>query len=202
MSHRFARQRLTVVVGRSGSGKSTLLRLIAGLDLPDAGDVLIDAQPLTGQDREQLAALRRRRIGYMPQEPTTVDFLSARDNIVLGLELRGASPAAGAQTANALLAAVGMADRVDQRVHRLSAGEVQRVALARAMATARGLLILDEPTSRLDENSADLVASLIAQAAKAGQTVICATHDPRLTEQADERLDLPMVLAKAAPEGL
>lgn len=192
MSHRFARQRLTVVVGSSGSGKSTLLRLIAGLDLPDAGEVLIDTQPLTGRDREQLAALRRERIGYMPQEPTTVDFLSAGDNVVLGLELRGVSPSPAAQAANTLLAAVGMADRVNQRVHRLSAGEVQRVALARAMATAQGLLILDEPTSRLDENSADLVASLITQAARGGQTVICATHDPRLTEQADERLDLPM----------
>ena len=85
-----------------------------------------------------------------------------------------------------------MADRADQRIHRLSAGEVQRVALARAVATACGLLILDEPTSRLDEHSADLVASLITQAARGGHTVICATHDPRLTEQADERVDLPM----------
>jgi ABC-type lipoprotein export system ATPase subunit len=200
MSHSFGRQQLTVVAGRSGSGKTTLLRLIAGLDRPDAGEVLIDAQSLTGQDREELARLRRRRIGYMPQEPGTVDFLSARENVVLGLRLRSVEPAGAARTATKLLTALGLAERADQRVHRLSAGEVQRVALARAMATARGLLILDEPTSRLDEHSAELVARLIGRAASSGQTVICATHDPRLCEQADEVLDLPVQGAPVKPD--
>jgi ABC-type lipoprotein export system ATPase subunit len=192
MTHAFSRQRLTVVSGRSGSGKTTLLRLVAGLDEPDAGEVVIDAQPLTGWNREQLADLRRRRIGYMPQEPATVDFLSARENVVLVLQLRGIAPAAAGQTAATLLVALGLEERADQRVERLSAGEVQRVALARAMAAARGLLILDEPTSRLDEASAELVAGLISQAARSGQTVICATHDPRLTELADEVISLPV----------
>jgi ABC-type lipoprotein export system ATPase subunit len=190
LTHSFAPQKMTVVAGRSGSGKTTLLRLIAGLDRPDAGEVVIDTEPLTGWDREQLAALRRRRIGYMPQEPATVDFLSARENVVLVLQLRGVEPETAAQTATVLLSALGLEERAGQRVERLSAGEVQRVALARAMAAARGLLILDEPTSRLDEASAELVAELIRQAARSGQTVICASHDPRLTERADEVLGM------------
>lgn len=188
LTHSFAPQRLTVVAGPSGSGKTTLLRLIAGLDQPDSGEVMIDAQPLTGWDREQLASLRRRRLGYLPQEPVTVDFLSARENVVFAQQLRGVDPAEANDTATALLSALGLAERAEQRVERLSAGEVQRVALARAMASARGLLILDEPTSRLDEASAELVADLIQDAARRGQTVICATHDPRVTGRADELL--------------
>jgi ABC-type lipoprotein export system ATPase subunit len=90
--------------------------------------------------------------------------------------------------ASVLLTALGLGERLDQRVHRLSAGEVQRVA--RAMAAARGLLIIDEPTSRLDEASAELVGALLGQAAQGGQTVICATHDPRLLERADASLSL------------
>jgi putative ABC transport system ATP-binding protein len=190
ITYSFAAERLTVVSGRSGSGKTTLLRLLAGLDQPDAGEVRIDAGSLTGRDREQLASLRRQRIGYMPQEPTTVEFLSAHENVVLAQRLRGIPPSRAAQTATSLLAALGLGERANQRVHRLSAGEVQRVALARAMAAARGLLILDEPTSRLDEANAELVASLIRQAPRSGQTVICATHDARLTEQAEEVLAL------------
>ena len=190
MTHAFDCQRLTAVAGRSGTGKTTLLRLIAGLDQPDAGEVLIDEQLLTGRGREQLAALRRQRIGYMSQEPVTVEFLSARENVALALELRGVDPDAATQRAMALLTSLGLSERADQRVHRLSAGEVQRVALARAMAAARGLLIIDEPTSRLDEASAELVAVLLRQAAQEGQTVICATHDSRLLERADASLSL------------
>jgi ABC-type lipoprotein export system ATPase subunit len=191
VSHRFAHQGFTVVAGRSGTGKTTLLRLIAGLDQPDAGQVLIDEQPLTGCDREELASLRRERMGYMPQEPATVEFMSARENVALALALRGIDPGPANPRMEALLERLGLAERADQRVHRLSAGEVQRVALARAMVAARGLLIIDEPTSRLDEASAELVAGLLGEAAQAGQTVICASHDPRLIERADALLNLP-----------
>ncbi len=190
LSYSFPPSSLTVIAGRSGSGKTTLLRLLAGLDQPDAGQVLIDADTLAGQAREQLAALRRHRIGYMSQEPVTVAFLSARENVSLALELRATDPAVAAPKATAWLRAVGLDELEEQRVHRLSAGEVQRVALARAMAAARGLLIIDEPTSRLDEASTELVAGLLREASRGGQTVICATHDPRLIELADETLNL------------
>ncbi len=191
LSHVFTPGRLTAVTGRSGTGKTTLLRLLAGLDVPDAGELLLDREPLSGHDREQLAALRRRRIGYLPQEPTPVGFLSAEENVALTLLLRGWDPAPASQRATTVLTRLGLAERARQRVARLSAGEQQRVALARALAGARGLLIVDEPTSRLDEANAGIVAGLLAAAAASDrQTVICATHDPELIRCADEALPL------------
>jgi ABC-type lipoprotein export system ATPase subunit len=179
--------RMTAVTGRSGTGKTTLLRLLAGLDHPDAGELLIDQRPLGALDGEQLARLRRERIGYLPQEPSPVPFLSAEENVMLALSLRGWAPSAAAKRANEVLGRVGLEDRARQRVARLSAGEGQRVALARALASARGLLVVDEPTSRLDESSAAMVAQLLLQAAaEDAQTVICATHDPEVIRAADE----------------
>ncbi len=183
--------RMTAVTGRSGAGKTTLLRLLSGLDVPDAGDLLIDGQGMGGRDAEQLAALRRERIGYLPQEPAPVGFLSAEENVVLALALRGLDTSLGARRAVAVLAQLGLADRSRQRVARLSAGEAQRVALARALAGARGLLIVDEPTSRLDEANAAAVAACLATAsAEGGQTVICATHDPEVIRRAHRVVDL------------
>jgi peptide/nickel transport system ATP-binding protein len=191
LTHRFAPGRLTAVTGPSGVGKTTLLRLLAGLDHADQGDVLIDHRPLGPADAEELARRRRERIGYMPQEPWPVEFLSAEENVVLALRLRQWPPGAAAERASAALARVGLANRTSQRVHRLSAGEAQRVALARSLASARGLVIVDEPTSRLDEVTAGKVARLLAAAAaEDGQTVICATHDPAVIEEADEMVEL------------
>ena len=191
LDHAFAPGRLTVVTGRSGTGKTTLLRLIAGLDRPDGGELLLVGQPLNDRTREQLAALRRQRIGYMPQEPTTVGFLSARENVVLALRIRGWPADAAARRATSMLTAVGLGERAGQRVFRLSAGEIQRVALARALAGARGLLVVDEPTSRLDEANAAGAATLLARAAlQDGQTVICSSHDPAVIAGAGELLRL------------
>ncbi|HET6868483.1 MAG TPA: ATP-binding cassette domain-containing protein [Solirubrobacteraceae bacterium] len=190
LSHKFASGAMTVISGRSGSGKTTLLRLIAGLDRPDSGELLIDDRPLTTADREDLAALRRQRIGYMPQESTAIGFLSAQENVVVALRLRGVDQDDATERAVAVLAALSLSERVRQRVARLSAGETQRVALARALASSRGLLILDEPTSRLDEVNAATVAALLAAAARTGQTIICATHDPQLISHADELVRL------------
>ncbi|MGZ4218916.1 MAG: ABC transporter ATP-binding protein [Solirubrobacteraceae bacterium] len=190
LSHDFEHGRMTVVNGRSGSGKSTLLRLIAGLDQPDAGELMIDGRPLAQLDREQLASLRRERIGYMPQEPVAVALLSALENVVLALQIRGVGVGDAARRATGLLAALALSPRARQFVSRLSAGETQRVALARALASGRGLLVLDEPTSRLDEANARLVAAVLARARQEGQTIICATHDPLLVSEADEVLAL------------
>ena len=122
------------------------------------------------------------------QEPAPIGFLSAEENAILILRIRGwDADAAGERAAEALIWA-GLADRARQRVHRLSAGEAQRLALARALASARGLLIVDEPTSRQDENNARAIAALLSAAAahEEGQTVICATHDPAVIRQADK----------------
>jgi ABC-type lipoprotein export system ATPase subunit len=186
LTHDFAPGRMTAITGRSGAGKTTLLKLVAGLDRPSSGRVLLDGQPLDDRDGEQLAGLRRQRIGYLSQEPAPIGFLSAEENIVLMLRMRGWDSDAAAERAVAVLTRVGLADRIRQRVHRLSAGEAQRLALARALAGARGLLIADEPTSRQDENNALAVAALLAAVAhEEGQTVICATHDPAVIRRAD-----------------
>ena len=190
LSHDFERGGMTVVNGRSGSGKSTLLRLIAGLDQPDAGELMIDERPLAELDREQLAALRRAGIGYMPQEPVAVALLSALENVVLALQIRGVGVDDAARRATGLLASLALSQRARQFVSRLSAGETQRVALARALAGGGGLLVLDEPTSRLDESNGRLVAAVLARARQEGQTIICATHDPLLVSQADDVLAL------------
>ena len=194
LTHDFAPGRMTAIMGRSGAGKTTLLKLVAGLDRPSSGQVMVDGHPLGDGNGEQLASLRRQRIGYLSQEPAPIGFLSAEENAVLTLRIRGWDADAAAERAAEVLIRAGLADRTRQRVHRLSAGEAQRLALARALASARGLLIADEPTSRQDESNARAVAALLAAAAhEDGQTVICATHDPVVIRQADEvvALELP-----------
>jgi ABC-type lipoprotein export system ATPase subunit len=186
-THDFAPGRMTAITGRSGAGKTTLLKLVAGLDRPSSGQVILDGHSLGDRNGEQLASLRRERIGYLPQEPVPIGFLSAEENTVLVLRIRGWDADAAAERTARALTRAGLADRARQRVHRLSAGEAQRLALARALASARGLLIVDEPTSRQDENNARAVAALLAAAAhEEGQTVICATHDPAVIRQADQ----------------
>jgi ABC-type lipoprotein export system ATPase subunit len=187
----FAPGTLTAVTGRSGSGKSTLLRLLAGLERPDAGEVRVGGEPMTGRSREQLAELRAREVGVVAQEPQLAGFLAASEQTALPLLLSGRSPEEAAERARAWLLAVGLDERAEQRVARLSAGERQRVAIARALAGGRGLLLVDEPTSHLDEATAAATAELLRRAARVhGVTVVCATHDPVLVEAADAELPL------------
>ena len=191
LSWTFAAGALTVVTGRSGSGKTTLLSLLSGLDVPDAGELFVDGTAVGGDGSEQRAARRRARIGYLPQDPAPVGFLSAVENVVLALRVRGWPAAEAGARATEVLARLGLGERLRQRVSRLSAGEAQRVALGRALASARGLVIVDEPTSRLDERAAvDVAALLAAFAAQEGQTIICATHDERVIAHADAVLAL------------
>ncbi|MFL5844025.1 MAG: ABC transporter ATP-binding protein [Solirubrobacteraceae bacterium] len=181
---------LTAVTGRSGSGKSTLLRLLAGLARPDGGRVVIGDQALDGLDREGLAALRARHVGVVGQDPQLLSFLTAAEQVALA--------APDQHAARAWLAAVGLAERAGQRVGRLSAGERQRVAIARALAGGRGLLLVDEPTSRLDEANAVAIAGLLRSAAHDhGATVVCATHDTVVSAAADRTLALDPAAAPA-----
>jgi putative ABC transport system ATP-binding protein len=182
---------MTAVTGRSGSGKTTLLELVAGLRSPDSGELVLDGRLLTRLGREALATVRRQRIGYLPQEPAPIGFLSARENLMLALRARGQADWSSLATVDAILAQLGLDDRADQRVERLSAGEAQRVALARAVACARGLLIVDEPTSRLDDHTAALVAGVLRGLTADGQSIICATHDEALAALADRVILLP-----------
>ena len=182
----FESGRLTVVTGPSGSGKTTLLHLLAGLDLPDAGEVRVAGAEVQALDRAGRAELRRREIALVPQQSGLAPFLSARENVELGLEIRGieADP-------HEALAAVGLSERAGQRVSRLSAGEQVRVAIARALAVRPSLLLVDEPTARLDQANALRLGTLLTTLAReSGAAVVCATHDPVVIEQADGRLSL------------
>jgi ABC-type lipoprotein export system ATPase subunit len=193
----FPAGRLTAITGRSGSGKSTLLRLLAGLEAPDAGEVLIAGETIAGRDRAALARLRRDRIGVVGQELGLVPFLGARENVVLGLEVRGIAADEAARRATAWLERLGLEHRLGQHVVRLSAGERQRVALARALAAEPAVILVDEPTSRLDEANAALVATLLADVAhEQSAAIVCATHEPRLRAAADEELALEALTSR------
>jgi ABC-type lipoprotein export system ATPase subunit len=182
----FEAARVTAVTGPSGSGKTTLLHLLAGLELPDAGRIEVCGAAVQELDRAGRAELRRRHVALVGQRPGLVPFLSARENVELAEEIRGLSPGA-----RDLLTAVGLAERSAQRVSRLSAGEQVRVAVARALAAQPQLLLVDEPTARLDQANALTLAALLSRLARETQAaVVCATHDPLLIEQADARLAL------------
>jgi len=187
----FRAGRLVAVTGPSGSGKTTLLQLLAGLDVPDAGTVVVDGVDLAGLDRAGRAELRRTRLAYIGQTPGLVPFLSARENVTLGLALRGVEGSESEHRATHALAAVGLEDHADRPVSGLSAGQRERVAVARALAAKPLVLVADEPTARLDTSSAVTLGALLVQVARSsGTAVICATHDPLLIEQADEELAL------------
>jgi ABC-type lipoprotein export system ATPase subunit len=181
--------RLTVVTGPSGSGKTTLLHLIAGLDLPDAGEVRVLGTALQSLDREARATFRREHVALVAQEPPLIPFLSARENVELYLGVRRA--AHRRTEAGEALAAVGLAELAEQRVARLSTGEQERVAIARALASEPDLVIADEPTARLDYANALAIGDLLSRIARERRiAVLCATHDPAVIEQADVVLSL------------
>jgi len=186
LSERFPAGALTAVVGRSGTGKTTLLHLLAGLEEPSEGQVVLAGVRLTGVTRDRRAELRRRGVALVTQEPGLVPYLTALENVELGLALRGtrADPCAA-------LVEVGLEHRLDQPASKLSAGERQRVAIARALAADVRLLLVDEPTARLDEENARAAGALLARAARErGLAVVCATHDPILIELADRTVAL------------
>jgi ABC-type lipoprotein export system ATPase subunit len=187
----FRKGLLTVVTGRSGSGKSTLLHLLAGLEDPDGGEVTVLGTPLAGLDRAARAELRRTHVGFVDQDPGLLPFLTARENVELALALRGVPAEQARDDAARALSAVGLAERSEHHVARLSAGERARVAVARAIAPKPALLLADEATARLDQENAVAVASLFVRLAQEIETaVVCATHDPLVIEQADEELAL------------
>jgi ABC-type lipoprotein export system ATPase subunit len=190
-SARLREGRFTVVTGPSGSGKSTLLNLLAGLELPSAGEVVVLGEVVSSLDRGARAALRRSRLAVIAQDASLVPFLSARENIELALATRGVATNDASASAERALSSVGLAELGGQLVERLSMGERQRVAIARAVAARPAVLLADEPTARLDAANATEIGGLMARlVAEQGVTIVCATHDPLVIEQADEELEL------------
>jgi ABC-type lipoprotein export system ATPase subunit len=196
LSYRFHAGTFTAVVGRSGSGKTTLLHLLAGLERASSGTVRVLGTELESLNRTQLALLRRDHVALVSQEPGLIPYLTALENVQLASAVRGQKDEDGALAEQAL-AEVGLQHRLSLQASRLSAGERQRVAVARALAAHTELLLIDEPTARLDEDNAKTMAQLLRRAAhRHGLAVVCATHDPVLIEAADEIVPLARKIGK------
>lgn len=171
------------VMGPSGSGKSTLLALLAGLDRPSDGSVLIDGEPIDALNEDRLATLRLRKIGFVFQSFHLLGNFTAAENVMLPLELLGRP--APRERAMELLGRVGLADRGHHYPTQLSGGEQQRVALARAFAPAPKLLLADEPTGNLDGENSRIVVDMMLQLRRDERTtLVLVTHDPALADLA------------------
>lgn len=178
---------LVAIMGPSGSGKSTLLNLAGGLEPPSGGEVLVTGIDLRKATVKELAAVRRRSVGYVFQRFNLVPSLTAIENVMLPLELDGvhhhaARSAAGVALERVGLPGEGLADRYPDD---LSGGQQQRVAVARAIVGERRLLLADEPTGALDTRSGDQIVALLADLASAGSSVVLVTHEPRFASWAD-----------------
>lgn len=170
---------LVSIIGPSGSGKTTLLGLLAGLDTPTRGRVLLEDVDITRLNEDQRAQLRGERVGFIFQSFQLIPTLTAIENVQVPLELRG-EPNAG-RRARDLLARVGLADRLDHFPTQLSGGEQQRVAIARAFVNSPRILFADEPTGNLDSETGARIVALIEELNReSGSTVVIVTHDPAL----------------------
>ncbi|MFL6233614.1 MAG: ABC transporter ATP-binding protein [Thermoanaerobaculia bacterium] len=177
------------VLGPSGSGKSTLLALMAGLDRPTSGEIRIDGAPIQAMSEDELALLRRRKIGFVFQSFQLLSNLTARENVLLPIELLGLSNPFARTTE--LLEAVGLADRGHHYPSQLSGGEQQRVALARAFAVRPPILLADEPTGNLDGTTGRRVLELLTELrAREGTTLVLVTHDPAVASLAGRQIHL------------
>jgi putative ABC transport system ATP-binding protein len=177
------------VMGPSGSGKSTLMHILAGLDKPTSGSVVVDGQEITTMDDNELTKLRRRSLGFVFQFFNLLPMLTAEENIVLPLSIAGAKPES-AFFAD-LIDKVGLADRLHHRPAELSGGQQQRVAIARGLVSRPTVLFADEPTGNLDSTTSHEILELMRSSVDAyGQTMVMVTHDPRAAAIADRVLFL------------
>ncbi|MGH2755392.1 MAG: ABC transporter ATP-binding protein [Actinomycetota bacterium] len=171
------------ITGPSGSGKSTLMHLLGGLDRPDKGEVILEGRFLTSMNDKELAAVRRRRVGFVLQFFNLLPTLTAEENVAFPLLLDGAADAIG--RAEESLDSVGLAERYKHRPAQMSGGEQQRVALARALVTQPALILADEPTGNLDSLTGEEILQVLRDTADRGQTIVMVTHDLKAASYAD-----------------
>jgi putative ABC transport system ATP-binding protein len=185
----FQRGRFTAIMGPSGSGKSTLMHILAGLDKPTAGTVVLDGQEITSLDDGELTKLRRDKLGFVFQFFNLLPVLTAEENLVLPLSIAGRKP--DREWLERLIGTVGLEERRTHRPSELSGGQQQRVAVARALVSKPAVVFADEPTGNLDSKASEDVLRLLRQAVdEFGQTVIMVTHDPAAAAHADRLLVL------------
>jgi putative ABC transport system ATP-binding protein len=185
----FERGRYSAIMGPSGSGKSTLMHILAGLDRPTSGSVLLDGSEITELDDGDLTKLRRDKLGFIFQFFNLIPVLTARENIVLPLSIAGreAEPAYLQQ----LVETVGLQDRLTHRPAEMSGGEQQRVAVARALVSRPAVVFADEPTGNLDSKASEEVLRMLRRSVdELGQTVVMVTHDPEAASYADRLIVL------------
>jgi putative ABC transport system ATP-binding protein len=185
----FQRGRFNAIMGPSGSGKSTLMHILAGLDRPTSGTVVLDGDTITDLDDAELTKLRRDKLGFVFQFFNLLPVLTAEENLVLPLSIAGRKP--DSAWLEQLIRTVGLEERRTHRPSELSGGQQQRVAVARALVSKPAVVFADEPTGNLDSKaSADVLALLRQAVDEFGQTVIMVTHDPAAASHADRLITL------------
>ena len=190
------------LMGPSGSGKTTLLNIIAGIDRPSAGHVYVGETDIADLDEDELAEWRNQHVGFIFQMYNLIPVLTARENVELPLLLTDLGRAERRAHAEAALALVGLADRMDHRPRQLSGGQEQRVAIARALVTDPVLLLADEPTGDLDAKSAQEILAILGRLNREfGKTIVMVTHDPRAAKSASviRHLDKGVLLPLGPP---
>jgi putative ABC transport system ATP-binding protein len=178
------------VVGPSGSGKSTLMNLIGCLDTPTSGEYLLSGERVAGLDRNRLADIRNRRIGFVFQNFNLLPYSTALENVELPLLFAGAPTKERRERASAMLERVGLTDRMHHRPTELSGGQMQRVAIARALVNTPAIVLADEPTGNLDSSSGHGIVGLFEELHAAGQTIVIITHDPGVAKLASRRVEV------------
>jgi len=182
---------LVALRGRSGSGKTTLLNVVGGLDTPDGGSVHVAGLDVTAMGDRERMRLRREMVSYIFQSFGLLPVLSAAENVGVPLRIAGVAPQLREERVSLMLSTVGLADHARQRPGELSGGQQQRVAIARALATRPALLLADEPTGQLDQETGKQIMRLLRAVVRSeGVTALVATHDPVLIDLADSVLHL------------
>ena len=188
ISEKIEKGEKVAIVGPSGSGKSTMLNLLGLLDRPDSGHYRLEGRDVTTLTSDELAAVRRNRIGFVFQSFHLVPRLTAAENVALPLVLAGASPETREQRVKEALEKVGLSSRAGHRPDELSGGQRQRIALARSTIMRPAMLLADEPTGNLDRHTGQEVTELLEALNEAGTTLIVVTHDPVMGNRARRRL--------------
>jgi len=178
------------IVGPSGSGKSTLMNLIGCLDTPSSGTYLLSGDNVAGLDRNQLAEVRNKRIGFVFQSFNLLPYATALENVALPLLFAGVPDKKRNERAKVMLEKVGLGDRMDHKPTELSGGQMQRVAIARALANEPAIILADEPTGNLDSASGHAIADLFGELHAAGQTIVMITHDNGLAKIASRSVHI------------
>jgi putative ABC transport system ATP-binding protein len=173
------------VMGPSGCGKTTLLNLVAGLDTPSGGEVVVGGELVSALDEDGRARMRRRHVGYVFQFFNLLEGMTARENVLLAAVIAGAPRRRAEETARRALDLLGLADKADDAPGVLSGGQRQRLAIARALANEPTLLLADEPTGALDSIGGAEVLELFCRLHRGGQTILLVTHDERVAAAAD-----------------